>query len=93
MKKISVIVLIIGLIIIKYWTLQFNFTYSLRWVTNTAKPDDKKEDIHVLQVGKNLSKYYSKGYFDYMNFVVDYMKKNPNKAYPGNTKLLITMRS
>ncbi len=50
-------------------------TYSLTFVKDTLKAQQKSNDIQVLLIGKKVSKYYSQSYSDYNEYVKSLIKK------------------
>jgi len=53
-------------------------SYKLVYLKDSLKPNDKSTDLQILQIGKNLSKYYSQYALDYNHFITNYLKKNPD---------------
>lgn len=60
----------------------FRYTYKLIYLKDTLKFNEKSEDIQVLLLGKNISKYYSQYALDYNSFLKSYIKTHDN--YPNN---------
>lgn len=50
-------------------------TYSLTFVKDTLKAQQKSNDIQVLLIGEKVSKYYSQTYSDYNEYVKSLIKK------------------
>ena len=57
-------------------------TYRLIYLKDTLSPNEKSEDMQVLLLGKNISKYYSQYALDYNSFLRDYLKSHDD--YPNN---------
>jgi len=55
--------------------------YSLVYIKDTLKSNEKSTDLQILLIGKNISKYYSQYALEYNNFIVEYLKKT-YEAYP-----------
>ena len=50
-------------------------TYSLTFVKDTLKAQQKSNDVQTLLIGKKVSKYYSQTYSDYNEYVKSLIKE------------------
>lgn len=67
-------------------TVRIQVLYKFDRIPLLDEPDKIYEDLHMLQIGKNISKSFSQWYMEYKLFIDSLIRKNPDKSVPGPTR-------
>lgn len=68
-------------------TVRIQVLYKFDRIPLLDEPDKIYEDLHMLQIGKNVSKSFSQWYMEYKLFVDSLIRKNPAiQGVPGPTR-------